>query len=128
MFPLLDLKSTYRILSFALLYTFELRLLVSVMATQVQQTFTPGPAAAKYNSAHPICALGPEEISYTSDLIRSLWPEKTDLRFKTITLEEPPKAQLLPYFKAEHDGKELPHIDRKSFTSYYIRNTVSSPM
>jgi len=125
--PLLNIVSTYHVLPSALLYTFDLRLLASIMATQVQQSFTPAPAATKYNAAHPVCALGPEEISYTSDLIKSLWPENTDLRFKTITLEEPPKAQLLPYFQAEHDGKNLPHIDRKAFTSYYIRNTVSSP-
>lgn len=94
------------------------------MATQMQQSFTPAPTATKYNASHPVCALGAQEISYTSELIRSLWPEQTDLRFKTITLEEPPKAQLLPYFQAERDGSNLPHIDRKAFASYYIRNTV----
>lgn len=95
------------------------------MATQMQQSFSTAPATTTYNAAHPVCALGPEEIIYTSELIRSVWPEHTDLRFKTITLEEPPKAQLLPYFQAQREGKNLPHIDRKAFTSYYIRNTVS---
>lgn len=95
------------------------------MSTQVQQDFVPKPSGTKYNAAHPVCALGPDEISYTAELIRSVWPEGTDLRFKTITLEEPPKAQLLPYFQAELAGKSLPQIDRKAFTAYYIRNTVS---
>jgi len=95
------------------------------MATQMQQSFTSTPATKKYNAAHPICALGPEEITYTSDLIRSLWPAHTDLRFKIITVEEPPKALLLPYFQAEREGRSLPQIDRKAFTTYYIRNTVS---
>lgn len=94
------------------------------MATQMQQSFTRAPTTTKYNAAHPVCALGPEEISYASELIRSLWPEHTDLRFKTITLDEPPKALLLSYFQAEHEGRSLPPIDRKAFTSYYIRNTV----
>ena len=66
------------------------------MATQMQQSFKRDPTTTKYNAAHPVCALGPEEISYASELIRSLWPEHTDLRFKTITLDEPPKALLLP--------------------------------
>lgn len=89
----------------------------------MQQSSTPAPAATKYNAAHPVCALGPEELSYASELIRALWPEHTDIRFKTITLDEPPKALLLPYFQAEREGRSLPHIDRKAFTSYYIRNT-----
>lgn len=95
------------------------------MSTQVQQDYRPAPTSTKYNSAHPVCALGPDEITYTADLIRGVWPSGTDLRFKTITLEEPPKAQLLPYFQAELAGQSLPQIDRKAFTAYYIRNTVS---
>ena len=96
------------------------------MATQMQQPTMAGVTTSKHAAAHPICALGPEEITYTAELIRSVWPENTDLRFKTITIEEPPKAQLLPYFEAERAGKSLPHIDRKAFTAYYIRNTVCS--
>jgi len=94
------------------------------MATQMEHAHKPAPVSTKYNSAHPLCALGPEEISYTAELIRSLWPEHTDLRFKTITLDEPQKAQLLPYFQAEQTGQTLPRIDRKAFIGYYIRNTV----
>ena len=58
--------------------------------------------------------------------MRSVYPSKTDLFFKAITLEEPKKAQLVPYLEAEHRGLRLPRIDRKAFVSYYIRNTVST--
>ena len=99
------------------------------MATQIQSTVAGSePVAAKYNLEHPLCALGPEEIKYTAELIRSLWPEHTDLRFKTITIEEPAKAQLLPYLQAKASGQRTSQIDRKAFTSYYIRNTVCSPL
>ena len=94
------------------------------MATQMQQESVPAPAVAKHNSAHPLCALGPEEISYTAELIKSVWPAQTDLRFKVITFNEPAKVELLLYFQAELEGRNLPHIDRKAFTSYYVRNTV----
>lgn len=95
------------------------------MATEPQQhSFIPTPVATKLNAAHPLCALGPEEITYTAELIRGLWPEHTGLRFKTITIDEPPKAQLLSYFEAERTGNPLPKIDRKAFIAYYIRNTV----
>lgn len=95
------------------------------MATQIQQEiFVPDTRSTKYNSSHPICALGPEEIAYTADLIRSQWPDETILRFKTITLHEPAKAELLKCFQAEYGGYTLPSIDRRAFSSYYIRNTV----
>lgn len=98
---------------------------ISTMATQTQQQSNPVVPTTKHSPAHPFCALGSEEILYTSELIRSLWPDKTDLRFKTITFHEPPKVQLLSYLEAEHNGNKLPDIDRKAFVCYYIRNTVS---
>lgn len=94
------------------------------MATQVQQQNHSVVPTTKHAPAHPFCALSPDEILYTSDLIRTLWPEKTDLRFKTITFHEPPKAQLIGFLEAEYNGQRLPAIDRKAFVSYYIRNTV----
>lgn len=94
------------------------------MSTQVH-SFQPPKVKSKYASAHPLCALSGDEIAYTAELIRSRWPAHTDLRFKTITLDEPPKAQLLPYLQAEATGQQLPILDRKAFTAYYIRNTVS---
>lgn len=95
------------------------------MSTQVQ-SFSLPKATGKHQAAHPLCALRGDEISYTAELIRSLWPANTDLRFKTITLDEPPKAQLLPYLEAEVSGGKLPVIDRKAFAAYYIRNTVGA--
>ena len=74
--------------------------------------------------AHPLCPITASEIKSAADLIKGRWPSKTDIHFKTITLEEPAKAELVPYLESEHRGSRLPHIDRKAFVSYYIRNTV----
>ncbi|PQE23660.1 primary-amine oxidase protein [Rutstroemia sp. NJR-2017a BVV2] len=41
----------------------------------------------------------------------------------SITLQEPSKADLVPYLTAEHSGKQLPDVPRRSFVIYYIRNT-----
>jgi len=95
-----------------------------IMSTQVQQSFPESKTPDKHHAAHPLCALSADEILYTAELIRSIWPANTDIRFKSITLEEPPKAQVLPYLEAEAAGRQLPNLDRKAFTSYYIRNTV----
>lgn len=95
------------------------------MSTQVQ-SFPESNAPDKHHAAHPLCALSGDEILYTAELIRSIWPANPDIRFKSITLEEPPKAQVLPYLEAEAIGQQLPSLDRKAFTSYYIRNTVCS--
>jgi len=75
--------------------------------------------------AHPLSPLTASEIKKTAHLIRGLWPTGTSLQFKTITLEEPEKARLVPYLEAEHAGKRLPKIERKAFICYCIRNTVS---
>ena len=73
---------------------------------------------------HPLSPLTPAEISRTTDLITALYPPGTDLQFKAVTLEEPEKARVVTYLDAEHHGRETPSMDRKSFVSYYLRNTV----
>lgn len=91
----------------------------------VSQDFSAEPVRGKQTAHHPFAPLTAAEISTTTDLIASVWPAKVDLRFKTITLDEPPKSQMVPYLEAEHSGSSLPFVARKSFVSYYIRNTVS---
>ena len=76
---------------------------------------------------HPIAPLTASEITDSSRLIRELWPSNTNLQFKVITLQEPNKAELLPFLAAEHDGKRPSPIERRSFVVYYIRNTVHAP-
>lgn len=94
------------------------------MAPSSIENYVPAAVATKSSVAHPLCPLTATEITTTADLVRSAWPANTDLRFKVLTLDEPPKKDLLPYLEAEHSGASLPHIDRKAFISYYIRNTV----
>ena len=95
----------------------------------VQETSTSQsiPFRSMTSEAHPLNPLSASEISVSAELIKSVWPAHTDLRFKAITLEEPPKRDLVPYLEAEHHGVSLPPIPRKSFVAYYIRNTVSQP-
>lgn len=76
---------------------------------------------------HPIAPLTASEITDSSRLIRELWPANTNLQFKTITLREPDKSELLPFLVAEHEGREASPIERRSFVVYYIRNTVDMP-
>jgi primary-amine oxidase len=89
--------------------------------------FAPEVPVTKQVTAHPLSPLTAAEIETTGHLIKGLYPEKIDLRFKVITLKEPAKKTLVPFLDAEHSGGRLPHIDRRAFTSYYIRNTVWRP-
>lgn len=75
---------------------------------------------------HPLGPLTATEITKSSKLIRALWPSNTKLHFKAVTLQEPAKAQLVPYLEAERLGKRPTPISRRSFVVYYIRNTVGS--
>lgn len=89
------------------------------------QTVSQSPVVPKSHTvAHPFCPLSADEIRAASALVRSIWPTSADLRFKTVTLDEPAKKEFLPYLDAEHSGAPLPHIERRAFVAYYIRNTV----
>ncbi|KAF8861000.1 hypothetical protein BDZ45DRAFT_619172 [Acephala macrosclerotiorum] len=72
---------------------------------------------------HPLGPLTATEIKESARLIKGLWPSNTDLQFKVITLQEPSKAELVPFLAAEHGGQLTPIVERKSFVVYYIRNT-----
>lgn len=80
---------------------------------------------SKKTVCHPLSPLSASEITRSSQLIRALYPSQIDLHFKVVTLDEPPKARLIPYLDAEHHGRTVPALDRKAFLCYYIRNTVS---
>ena len=54
---------------------------------------------------HPLEQLGVEEIHAARDIIRLQRTEALQVVFRTITLEEPPKAELIPFLAAEHAGE-----------------------
>lgn len=87
-------------------------------------TSLPLVGAKKGTQQHPLGPLTAGEITETAGLIRESWPTNTDIQFKVITLQEPNKADLVPFLAAEHDEQPAPMIERRSFVVYYIRNTV----
>lgn len=94
------------------------------MSTETVQE-SPAVNPATQHVDHPLAPLTGEEITRAAELMRSVWSAQTDLHFKSVTLEEPPKAEVLGYLEAEHNGQSAPQIARKAFVNYYIRNTVS---
>jgi len=85
-------------------------------------TSLPTRTATK-STIHPLAPITAEEIQSAAALIRAQWPAGTDIHFKALTLEEPPKAETVPYLEAAFHGHDLPHIQRKVFAAYYLRNT-----
>lgn len=79
---------------------------------------------SRRTSAHPFAPLSGDEIRTAASLIQGQWPENIDLQFKAVTLEEPVKAEAIPFLQAERSGQRLPSIDRKAFVNYYVRKTV----
>ena len=77
-----------------------------------------------HSAFHPFAPLSADEIRHAGDLLRGVWPANTDIYFKAITLEEPPKSEVLAFLEAEHNGSHLPSIARKAFVPYYLRRTV----
>jgi primary-amine oxidase len=82
------------------------------------------PHTAKTVPSHPLAPLSAAELKTAASIIRASWPARTDLHFKVVTLQEPPKVEVLKYLEAEHGGKSLPTVSRRAFINYYIRNTV----
>ena len=80
--------------------------------------------ATKQSITHPLAPIDAAEIKQTVSYVRSQWPAGTDLHFKSITLQEPAKKEVVPYLEAEASGASLPQIDRRVFVTYYIRKTV----
>lgn len=85
----------------------------------------PNIAPSKRASTHPFAPLSSTEITAAADLVRAQWPQGTDLHFKTLNLQEPPKAEVVPHLEAESNGQTFTAPPRKAFVTYYIRKTVS---
>ncbi|KXT04105.1 hypothetical protein AC578_4891 [Pseudocercospora eumusae] len=92
------------------------------MATEAVSTSLPV-RTGKQSHVHPQAPIDAGEIQNTVALVQAQWPRGTDLHFKAITLNEPPKAEMVPYLEADFAGAALPHIDRKVFVTYYLRQT-----
>jgi Cu2+-containing amine oxidase len=75
--------------------------------------------------SHPLGPLSAAEITFSSALIKAIWPADISLHFRVITLSEPRKAELVPYLLAERARETKPSIDRRAFVVYYLRGTVS---
>jgi primary-amine oxidase len=70
--------------------------------------------AVTFTQSHPLHIITDDEISRASAIVTRLVQEqdkangtKTHIRFKNISLHEPPKALLLPYLDAEAAGRPL---------------------
>lgn len=92
------------------------------MSTEIATDATP--RTARTVSSHPLAPLSASELQTAAAIIKASWPAHTDLHFKVVTLQEPPKTEALKYLEAEHNGKPLPAVSRRAFLNYYIRNTV----
>lgn len=79
---------------------------------------------AKNVTTHPLAPLDANEIQKAVSSIRGLWPDGTDLHFKSISLHEPAKADVVPYIESIDNGQAPNKIDRKVMVTYYIRKTV----
>jgi primary-amine oxidase len=84
------------------------------------------PRTAKTVASHPLAPLSASELQTAAAIIKASWPAHTDLHFKVVTLQEPPKVEVLKYLEAEHSGESRPSISRRAFINYYVRNTVRS--
>ena len=67
----------------------------------------PAPQSTKSGPCHPLAPLSAAELQSAAAIIKASWPAQTDLHFKVVTLQEPPKVEVLQYLEAEHPEKGL---------------------
>lgn len=72
---------------------------------------------------HPLDPLNADEISAAVAALRAAYPPESPIHFKAVTLDEPPKALLVPYLEAEHKGSPLPIVPRTAYVLYLLQNT-----
>jgi primary-amine oxidase len=83
-------------------------------------------ASTSHPRVHPLIGLSAAEITRAGSTLSKCLQQQADnlqksIRFKHITLEEPPKALLLPYLDAESTGvavAERPFVPRCAQLSY----------
>ena len=96
----------------------------AVSSTPMANSKTQMIPSVKRSTVHPLSPLNANEIINASHLLQQSWFRGTDLHFKSVTLQEPPKALVVPVLEAENKGQGWTPLDRKAFISYYIRRTV----
>lgn len=96
------------------------------MATESISSASLPLRSTTHTAAHPLAPLSGAEIQNASSLIKAQWPADTNLQFKALTLQEPAKADMVPFLEAEFNGWDLPRIERRVFVNYYLRSTVYS--
>jgi primary-amine oxidase len=78
---------------------------------------------------HPLEQLTISECNQARDFVRRTHPD-TVIDFRTISLEEPPKAQLQKFLDIEHSGKlqsNTPRPDRLARVSYDVIGSDKIP-
>lgn len=73
-------------------------------------------------SLHPLDPATPEEIRRATDVVKTVY-KGISLHFKAAGLEEPPKAAMIDFLDAEHNGRSLPFLPRQVFLIWYIEYT-----
>ena len=75
---------------------------------------------------HPLSQLTAEEFTKARDVIVKLHGNETNLFFRSIFLDEPKKAELVPFLEAEHAGTLISSTPRPPRQVYIEYDVVTS--
>ncbi|KAK1958681.1 copper amine oxidase [Colletotrichum sublineola] len=79
---------------------------------------------------HPLAALSKDEFNGARDIVTRLYASDYSLFFRAIFLQEPKKAELVPFLQAEHAGvvtDETPRPPRRARLQYDVIKPGSMP-
>lgn len=69
-------------------------------------------AKSKLATPHPLAQLSEAEFLQARDIVVKLHGSAESLFFRAITLQEPTRAELVPFLEAEHAGKLTDETER----------------
>jgi primary-amine oxidase len=73
----------------------------------------PGSSSGSEAHSHPLSPLSEHEFRNARDIINGLYGAESTLFFRAISLNEPRKAELIPYLEAEHAGAALAELSER---------------
>ena len=82
---------------------------------------------SQHSVPHPFDPLTKSEISQSSQLIRNCFPKDAVFDFRSVSLYEPEKSEMVSFLEAEHAGVDLSTVKRPTRQArvvYYLGNNV----
>lgn len=90
------------------------------MTASVSTPIAHHPAVNLATTPHPLAQLSATETTAARETILSASDKSVTIQFRSISLQEPPKHELVPFLEAEHRGEHVKRLQRLARVQYDV--------